>query len=186
MLQNRVAETQIAFGGYTIKPNTHRRRRRDETVLSRRRRRCLHEFATTGDQCLNCRGVGRVEPPQLFSRPTQHSVRFCIGGSVHTAHVRFTSQFGKTLWQPKKTQPPSYFSTIQTLLVTDSAMRTHNAAVGRDPIYNTVANGSRLPTGVFTPPTQRDSTVSFRRRRRCVLGISHKLPTPETQWVLQL
>ena len=25
---------------------------------------------------------------------------------------------------------------------------------------------------VFTPPTQRDSTVSSRRRRRCVLGIS--------------
>jgi len=38
-------------------------------------------------------------------------------------------------------------------------------------IYNTAANGSRLPTGVFTPPTRRDSTVSSRRRRRCVLGI---------------
>jgi len=56
-------------------------------------------------------------------------------------------------------------------LPTDSAMRTHNAAVGRDPVYNTAANGSRLPTGVFTPPTRRDSTVSSRRRRRCVLGI---------------
>ena len=26
---------------------------------------------------------------------------------------------------------------------------------------------------VYTPPTQRDSTVSSRRRRRCVLGCSH-------------
>ena len=56
-------------------------------------------------------------------------------------------------------------------LPTDSAMRTHNAAVGRDPVYSTAANGSRLPTGVFTPTTGRDSTVSSRRRRRCVLGI---------------
>ena len=54
-------------------------------------------------------------------------------------------------------------------LPTESAMRTHNAAVGHDPVYNTAANGSRLPTGVFTPPTRRDSTVSS--RRRCVLGI---------------
>ena len=26
-------------------------------------------------------------------------------------------------------------------LPTDSAMRTHNAAVGRDPVYNSAANG---------------------------------------------
>ena len=31
---------------------------------------------------------------------------------------------------------------------------------------------SRLPTGVYTTPTRRDSTVSSRRRRRCVLGLS--------------
>jgi len=62
----------------------------------------------------------------------------------------------------------------------------------RRPIYNTAANGSRLPTGVFTvhtddtmklsptscefvdtPPTRRDSTVSSRLRRRCVLGITN-------------
>ena len=48
-----------------------------------------------------------------------------------------------------------------------------SAAVGRDPVYNTSANGSRLPTGVFTPPTLRDSTVSSRRRRRRVLGLIH-------------
>ena len=41
-------------------------------------------------------------------------------------------------------------------LPTDSAMRTHNAAVGRDRVYNTAANGSRLPTGVFTPTTRRN------------------------------
>jgi len=40
-------------------------------------------------------------------------------------------------------------------LPTDSAMRTHNVAVGRDPVYN-AANGSRLPTGVFTPATRRN------------------------------
>jgi len=61
-------------------------------------------------------------------------------------------------------------------LPTDSAMRTHNAAVGRDPVHNcrrecshrrhdeTVANQ-------YTPPTRRDSTVSSLRRRRCVLGL---------------
>jgi len=41
-------------------------------------------------------------------------------------------------------------------LPTDLAMRTHNAAVGRDRVYSTAANGSRLPTGVFTPTTRRN------------------------------
>ena len=38
------------------------------------------------------------------------------GGSVHTAHVRFTSQFGKTPTAKKLT--PSYFPTIRTSLTT--------------------------------------------------------------------
>ena len=41
-------------------------------------------------------------------------------------------------------------------LPTDSAMWMHNAAVGRDPVYNTAANGSRMPMGVFTPTTRRN------------------------------
>ena len=35
---------------------------------------------------------------------------------------------------------------ISRRLPTDSAMRTHNAAVGRDPVYNTVANGIEVRT----------------------------------------
>ena len=61
-----------------------------------------------------------------------------------------------------------------------SAMQTHNAAIGRDPV--TTADGrvhtddtTKLsPTScefVYTPPTRRDSIVLSRRRRRCVLGI---------------
>jgi len=55
-------------------------------------------------------------------------------------------------------------------LPTDSAMRTHNAAVGRNPVYNTAPNGSRLPTGVFTPTTRRNcrqlvaNSLTHRRR----------------------
>jgi len=60
-------------------------------------------------------------------------------------------------------------------LPTDSAIRTHNAAVGRDRVYNTAANGSRLPTGVFTPPTRRDATRQFRLVR--VGGVCWALAT---------
>ena len=53
-----------------------------------------------------------------------------------------------------------------------SVVSTGNCKPGHD---------CRRPTGVFTPPTRRDSTVSSRRRRRCVSGImehyiSYKLP----------
>ena len=37
--------------------------------------------------------------------------------------------------------------------------------------HRKLQTGSRLPTGVFTPPTRRNSTVSSRRRRRCVVGL---------------
>ena len=53
-------------------------------------------------------GVVSVELPNYFLDPTQRSARFCIGGSVHTADVRFTSQSGKTP-TAKKTQPPAIF-----------------------------------------------------------------------------
>jgi len=66
-------------------------------------------------------------------------------------------------------------------LPTDSAMRTHIAAVGRYPVHDcrracvhTDDTTKLSPTScefVYTPPTRRDSTVSSRRRRRCVLGI---------------
>jgi len=32
---------------------------------------------------------------------------------------------------------------------------------------------------VYTPPTRRDSTVSSRRRRRCVLGLNHSIARPD-------
>ena len=37
--------------------------------------------------------------------------------------------------------------------------------------HRKLLTGSRLSTGVFTPPTRRNSTVSSRRSRRCVLDI---------------
>ena len=60
-------------------------------------------------------------------------------------------------------------------LLTDSAMRTHNAAVGYDcrRCVHTNDTMKLSPSScefVYTPPTRRDSTVSSRRRRRCVLG----------------
>ena len=64
-------------------------------------------------------------------------------------------------------------------LPTDSAMRTHNAAVWvttADGCVHTDDTTKLSPTScefVYTPPTPRDSTVSSRRsrrRRRCVLG----------------
>ena len=62
-------------------------------------------------------------------------------------------------------------------LLTDSAMRTHNAAVWvttADGCVHTDDSTKLSPTScefVYTPPTRRDSTVSSRRRRRCVLGL---------------
>ena len=52
-------------------------------------------------------------------------------------------------------------------LPTDSAMRTHNAA-------DTTKLSPTSCEFVYTPPTptRRDSTVSSRRRRRCVLGFN--------------
>ena len=62
-------------------------------------------------------------------------------------------------------------------LPTDSAMRTHNAAVTQfttdDGCVHTDDTTKLSPTScefVYTPPTRRDSTVLS--RRRCVLGIS--------------
>ena len=61
-------------------------------------------------------------------------------------------------------------------LPTDSMMRTHNAAVWvttADGCVHTDDTTKLSPTScefVYTPPTRRDSTVSSRRRRRCVLG----------------
>ena len=63
-------------------------------------------------------------------------------------------------------------------LPTDSAMRTHNAAVcvtTADGCVHTDDTTKLSPTScefVYTPPTRRDSTVLSRRRRRCVLGLS--------------
>ena len=63
-------------------------------------------------------------------------------------------------------------------LPTDLAMRTHNAAVSvttADGCVHTDDTTKLLPTSckfVYTPPTRRDSTVSSRRRRRCVLGFT--------------
>jgi len=60
-------------------------------------------------QCLNCQGVERVEPPSYFLDPPNAVPDFVLGGgSVHTAHVRFTSHFGKTP-TAKKTQSPAIF-----------------------------------------------------------------------------
>ena len=62
-------------------------------------------------------------------------------------------------------------------LPTDSAMRTHNAAVWvttADGCVHTDDTTKLSPTSckfVYTPPTRRDSTVSSRRRRGCVLGL---------------
>ena len=61
-------------------------------------------------------------------------------------------------------------------LPTDSAMRTHNAAVWvttADGCVHTDDMTKLSPTSckfVYTPPTRRDSTVSS--RRRCVLGLN--------------
>ena len=63
-------------------------------------------------------------------------------------------------------------------LPTDSTMRTHNAAVSvttADGCVHTDDTTKLSPTSckfVYTPPTRRDSTVSSRRRRRCVLGLT--------------
>ena len=82
-------------------------------------------------QCLNCRGVGRVEPPPSYFLDPPNGVPYFVlgGGSVHTAHVRFTSQFGKTLTAGKN--PTSYFSTIQTLAC-PNIHRWQNALKDRD------------------------------------------------------
>jgi len=62
-------------------------------------------------------------------------------------------------------------------LPTDSAMRTHNAAVWvttADGCVQTDDTTKLSPTScefVYTPPTWRDSTVSS--LRRCVLGLRH-------------
>ena len=53
----------------------------------------------------------------------------------------------------------NFFSTMTSLCRHLSVVSTGNCKLGHD---------CRRPTGVFTPPTQRNSTVSSRRRRRCV------------------
>jgi len=54
-------------------------------------------------------------------------------------------------------------------LPTDSAMRTHNGCVHTDDTTKLSPTSCEF---VYTAPTRRDSTVSSRRRRRCVLGYS--------------
>ena len=73
-------------------------------------------------------------------------------------------------------------------LPTDSAMRMHNAAVGRDPVYNSAANGSRLLTGVFTPTTRRNCCQlvanSCTHRRRDATRQFHLVGVGGVHWAL--
>ena len=53
-------------------------------------------------------GLGGLNPPAIFStHPTQCQILYW--GSVHTAHVRFTSQFRKTLTAEKNSTPQLFF-----------------------------------------------------------------------------
>ena len=77
-------------------------------------------------------------------------------------------------------------------LPTDSAMRTHNADVWvttADGCVHTDDTTKLSPTScefVYTPPTRQDSTVSSRRRRRCVLGFKRRLKLFTADSVLEM
>jgi len=55
-----------------------------------------------------------------------------------------------------------FYNFFNNDVIMSSLVSTGNCKLGHD-----------CRTGVFTPPTRRNSTVSSRRRRRCVLGFSY-------------
>jgi hypothetical protein len=73
-------------------------------------------------QCLNCRGVGGVEPPQLFAQPPQtRCPGIPRGGSVSTPPpllmmLNCLCVMTMTMNRQMSTPPPTYFLTIQTLV----------------------------------------------------------------------
>ena len=80
---------------------------------------------------------------------------------IHTADADATKLFCRVA-------STSAVCTCVRRLPTDSAMRTHNAAVGRYPVHD--CRRVCRPTHRRHDETVANSTVSSRRRGRCVLG----------------
>jgi len=115
-----------------------------------------------------------MSPPSLCSKSSRMNLTHKHLSPIHTADADETKLFCRVA------------SAVCTWIRDDCRrIRTHNTAVGGQfTILVTTAGGcvhtddtTKLsPTScefVYTPPTRRDSTVSSRRRRRCVLGITY-------------
>ena len=146
---------QLCAGGdlTSMMPNTHRRRPRDETVLSRRR--CEHNSQLAHDNCRRIRSTiwkltkqttQRLITPILLDIDNFFNNDVIMLSLLKKLSISIKIHVVKQLW--------SLFGQFPNCRPNPSAV---------------VVSQLRI---VFTPPTRRNSTVSSRRRWRCVLGIS--------------
>jgi len=137
--------------------------------------RVIYNFSTNSDKNRGVAPYTQYTPlTQLICRVESHRCQWCVLNSqlAHDACQRLPSK----IW---KLNMLRIYPVKLSWVV--SAVCTHSSAVVTQfTILQLICDwrrkletGSRLPTGAFTPPTQLNSTVEW--RRRCVLGFSVKI-----------
>ena len=133
-----------------IKPNTHRRR--DETVESRRR--CEHTRRQSWPS---------LQFPVLTTDKWRHDDVIVEKNCTNWRILHYTAD--SNVYKHAASYVTSYYSI---------GCRIVNWVTADGCVHIAESVGSRREF-IYTPPTRRDKTVSSRRRRRCVLGLTNTL-----------